>query len=540
MVKIDETCKIPKVGTIQPSSAERRDDPNASDLPFTKRVASFCVSAIGALMLALVVWISLITVFREGQNSEQVKILLQIFLFAAALVAIFLSKPVIAKVLNRLSPRRALLSVGFILIALGLVARIVFSVFDYLPTSDPESFFSNATSLLQTRMLSNPAYIAEFPFLFAYNALLAGMFKLTGSGLHGIIILNSAFDALAALGVGQLIFLLSASHKWRVVGSVFWWISPFNIIFCAISLPVIVVNALIIIGLVLIVYLFKNIGDLKRTFFLSVLVSFVLAAEDAFRPITIITVIGILIYYVIYLLKHHQHKLLRNCILSFLIIAILNAVLGHGWQQVVNSATGLPANTNKQGWSIYVGSNYKSSGGWNREDSDHEASVLKEFDGDYSRAFDILQREGIYRWKQLGPIKAMVLMVRKFIRLTGNNQNMIYNLQGSFPYFKEHGLQFKLMVVMCAVYWFIMLAFTVCLFLARRRVKKLDFIGFLSIITIGLILAFMAVEVASRYFTVFFPAFTVFAVMGLKRTLEAFMGRFVPAHQVSCECDIRP
>jgi len=48
-----------------------------------------------------------------------------------------------------------------------------------------------------------------------------------------------------------------------------------------------------------------------------------------------------------------------------------------------------------------------------------------------------------------------------------------------------------------------------------------DIVVFMEILTIGLFLASLAVEVANRYFAVFFPMFTVFAVLGLKGALKS-------------------
>lgn len=492
------------------------------------RIAQFCALIITSMSFALVIWISLITIVREGQNADDEKIPILVFMFVSIVMVMFIRKSIIKKLIvwaRSYRARAILIIIAFILFILGLIARFGFLVFDYAPTSDTMQFFKNATSLSQYNSLNSPTYVAMYPYLFAYNVLLARVFDITGSGLIGIIILNTVFDVISTFMIGYLIHSLTASRKWQLFTSVVWWISPYNIIFCALSLPIIIVNTLILTVLVLFVYLFKNVKHIWRLLILSAAISVALVIQDAFRPITIILIIAILLYYTVYLFNKGNWRVFRNCIFSIMTIVILSGTLGYSWQQVVNSATGLPTNTNKQGWSVYVGSNYESNGGWNRNDSDHMENLVQEYDGDYSKAFAMLQREGIERWSRLGPVKAIELVINKSIRFAGDIQNMIYNLPGSYPYWKHQDQPMHFMHIICAIYWLLMLGFTDYKLFIRRKMKEVDYVGFISMLIIGFLLSFMAVEVANRYFTILFPMFTVLAVLGFKSLLDSSMSQ---------------
>jgi len=484
------------------------------------------------------IWLALITAVNVGQQSGAKKYPILLLLFAVALAAAFFSGSFFGRVYRYITRREYVLRCCVFAVGLlGLAARFAFLLFEYVPASDPLQFFNNAAALSQTGMIDDPSYVAMFPFLFAYDALLAVVFKITGSGLLGVILLNTVFDVLASLLAGYLIFLLTASRKWGILACAVWWISPFNITFCAISLPLIVVNTLILLVLVLLVHMFKSAGNFKHILIFSTAVAVALAVQEAFRPVTVITIIAIVAYYVILVIKKRKLQCLWRCVCSVLVIALLSGILNYGWTQIVSCATGLPPSTNTQGYSIYVGSNYgnyQPGGGWSPQDENDLGNLLKEYDGDYSKAFGQLQTQGIERWKQLGSAKAFTHLVNKSMQLGGDTHNMIYNLPGCYPYIDSHALMNVAMRGMCAVYWFLMLGCALWFSLWRKHSKKLDIIVFMNILTIGLFLAFMMLEVANRYFSIFFPMFTVFAVLGMKDAFEKFKTEKETAYGKNC------
>jgi hypothetical protein len=482
-----------------------------------KKAYHFCVRSIWALCFALSIWIVLANLYMEPKNAEAPVIFGLIFLAIGAVL--FFPKQLVWQTIKWLSShRRVCLGIALAVFVIGLAARFGFLVFDYVPRSDPRQFFLNASSLAQNGTLELPLEIAKYPYLLAYNLLLSFSLKLA-PGLSGIIVLNTLSDIVASLLMSQLVWSLTEKRMVGIFAALIWWISPFNIIFCAISLPVIVVNMLILASLTLLVYLFKNLSKLKTCLPLSLAVGLCLGVTDAFRPLAAVFVIAVIIWYLIYCLRHQHAFILRNCVVSAVLITVTFNAVGYGYQQLVNAVTDLPTNTHKAGWSIYVGSNYDTSGGWDAPAQEYSEELLLQNNGDISVTFEQLQQQGIARWQALG-LKVPDMLFRKSVRLLGDAQNMTYNLDGSFPFWSVQERLLKLVHILCAFYWFVVLAFAVKYLFGRVRFRSLDFSAYLGISMTGLFLAYMLVEVANRYFTIFFPLFTLFAVFGLVQVVR--------------------
>lgn len=484
------------------------------------KLTIFFLRAISIFFLILVATIALSAIMNEGTHSETVRSWLWAYVILIGLTIPFFPKSIMIKAYNYISRNKwVILSVVLLVLISGVVARFGFLLFEYAPKTDPGFFYKSATSLFQTGEIPNPSRFGREPYLYAYTVLLAAVFNITGSNLFGVILLNTIFDLFSALLIGYFIYQLTGSHKWAILSFCLWWISPFNIIFSVLSITYTVVNTLIILIIVLFTNLMKHRSNIMILSGLSVALALALAIKDAIRPISIIMIIAIVIYYL--LLTLEERKIKYQYICSIFIIISLFALLGYSWSQVVNAATELPANEYKAGWGIYLGSNYESHGGYSQIDELYMKSLLEEHDGDYSKVYQILQNEGIDRWKELGPAKALEHIKNKTIRFTGNKAQMTYYLPEAYSFIDKS--LWDMICTLCGIYWFTLLGFS--LYYAYKqnldKKQKLDAFVFLKILAIGFLLSFMAVEISSRYFTIFFPLFTVFSILGMKYRFEA-------------------
>lgn len=148
---------------------------------------------INTLFLALLLYIALITIMRQAYIPDGVNVAILLFLLVATLAVLLFPKLPLAKMLAsiRRHPRISQ-TAAFAMLGAGFAARFSFLLLDYVPISDPSHFFHNAASLAQTGALSCPDYVGMFPYLYAYDVLLAAVFTITGSGLLGVLLLNTA------------------------------------------------------------------------------------------------------------------------------------------------------------------------------------------------------------------------------------------------------------------------------------------------------------------------------------------------------------
>ncbi|MBU1119659.1 hypothetical protein KKA50_00430, partial [Patescibacteria group bacterium] len=216
-----------------------------------------------------------------------------------------------------------------IIIIIGLILRFfIFFYFDYKPISDPAQFLKNATSIAAGNGIANKFYLGFFPYLVAYTDILGLMIKIFNNSWLATIVLNSIFDISASLIVFTFIKQITKPKSIApFVGLVLWMLSPFNILFSTLSLPVIAVNFFIIAGVYLIYLMSKCIveGDIKKSVLYSIALGLVLGIANCFRPIFPVFLIALLLYLVFILLsiKELSKRVITLASISFIIVFCL-------------------------------------------------------------------------------------------------------------------------------------------------------------------------------------------------------------------------
>ncbi len=290
------------------------------------------------------------------------------------------------------------------LILAALVARFSFVLIGFSPTTnDPQSYYYNAESLAKTGQLDESGwwgrdYVAKFPYIYNYMSLLAFSMRFFGTGTLAIVALNTVF---CLIGAGLLYFLFSHISKNRRLGllaATLWLINPVEIVFSALPLPVVIVNAGLIAATVTGYFVLRFRDRLKWFLLGSLALGLILGLTNIFRPIMSVFLIALtLVYAVILIRRFRPHDLLKFAaslaVVYGLLIGAQNLAL-----PAVEKITGYDNLGYRSGWSLLLGSNYESKGAWNDADNALAATIQDEVGADWAEYDRRLTENAIARY----------------------------------------------------------------------------------------------------------------------------------------------
>lgn len=404
------------------------------------------------------------------------------------------------------------------------------------PNTDPELF--------------EETYVAFYPHLLGYIVTLTAAMGFFGSNYTVVILLNIIFDTLAVVALYVLL------KKWRDrntarIGAILWLINPLQILYCAISMSVIAINAFLVFALLVGYFVFQQF---KRTItttnrqaknlilvaLLSLLFGFTLCVGNAYRPIFSALLIAFVLSLIVGALHYGKKFLLPTFISGLLCIVAFTGT---------NSAiSAIYARVNPQystevgiGWNVYVGANYDSRGHWTASDFDmlrpelwgENIDLVDPFDSstesqiqpaDLPALQDKLLKMGIERYKAMGPLNFINHFVHKTVVLFTGNGTTVPTM--AWPFVKEFGLEDnqplyqllhsigKLIVVFSIALTGV---FMVKTFTRSKQPpdQKDPMVFWIALSLCGLIAASMLVEVMYRYFMPISIFFIIFAACEL-------------------------
>lgn len=468
------------------------------------------------LALLILVWCIVANAYTLGYIDQSPLMLLAMFIF------LVLSAWILGRKDNRLvrwarNNRQWVLYIVGVTIVLSVVFRLSFGFLEYAPTSDPESFLNNSVSLSTEGEFAEPGYVAKFPYLYTYNVILAGFMDLFGTGHMTVIILNTLLDFIAA---GFLYLLMRNNKAGRLLALVvasIWITNPFSVLFSVLSLPLALFSTLLMIVIYLIHMMYLNMSRLGYLVFFSLLAGIALSVANSVRPMAVIFVIALFIFYVIMVWQNPTRKyILGHAIISFLFVLVPFGYLNTVHANTVVEATGYPETKNPAGWSLYVGTNLEYLGVWNYDDAAVSEKLVEE---GYSpnESHEIFYKLAAERFASYSLKEKAELAVGKAIVLGGDQKNGIYNLD-AYPAIKNHQDTYYIFKMVSAVFSWIAIAVSGLLFyrLSRQKGKNIFFIHYLAIVFIGLFFASLLVEVANRYFAPFFVFLIIFVGLTMK------------------------
>lgn len=475
--------------------------------------ADICKKIVLSLALAFFIFIILMNFIAPDQVSMN----LFYILLVIAILSLLLPKSFYNKAFAFYKKYQKL----FLIIAIvcSLAARFSFTFLYYEPVSDPNNFMIAANAFGETGNFGQQnQYIAFHPYLAPYSIILSVFIKLFGNSNLSVIILNTLLDSTAAFVLYILIRQLTKNKSSAITAVTLWILNPANIIFTALSMPLLAVNAGILSTILLFYIIYTKMKGGKTTkglYLWSLFGGVVAGLTNCFRPIIIILLIGLAITF---FLDFFKKKLSITLILislififvPFLAIGRLNAIC-------VSRITGYPIATHTSGWSIFLGANYNSKGAWNQEDGDYRNQLFQTYQEDINIISAQLQQEAMDRYVALIPYRIFPHLLNKSFTLTAGQRNIFYNID-AYPQIYSRNYIMDILRNLQSLYFLFITAFAT-IFIYRtyhQSPKNLHPIIFcVAISLVGLFLASLLVEVSVRYFTTFFPFIVILASLGL-------------------------
>ncbi len=486
-----------------------------------KRIVNASLRIILGFAVVVSLWLTMTNILSIGQDLTEIKngyaCLILLGMLAVFSITVLVPRKRWEKIVSFFGRRIVLMKVllGLVVLLAG-VARFSFLALEYSPhDNDPASFYSIASTVATENSFGNQAdYIALFPYVMNYNLLLGLTMKIFGVNLFSVILLNTLLDIIAVVLLDILLRRLTENTTTAKFGAILWWVSPFNVIFSALSLPVIAVNTLIMAVLLLILLLMQNLHKKSAPLY-ALSAGVTLSIANSLRPIMIIFIIALMICLLLdFLLLKQKHVKILRIIATISAMLIPYFILNNSYIHLVSAMTGVQTAENSSGWSIYVGANLASTGQWNTENG-HLDVVLEEEES-LTAAQARLAREGVARWLSMSGSEVMQMLVRKSLVLGGDQADAVYDIK-SYPGIWEREYARILIHIACTIYALFLTTASLLELIAKYRDKTLvpDFSIYIGLVIVGLFFASLLVEVSSRYFTPFLPLITLLTILYL-------------------------
>ncbi|MFV0484916.1 MAG: hypothetical protein ACK5MU_01655 [Candidatus Saccharimonadales bacterium] len=484
-------------------------------------------SPLKILLFLIVLWV-IFANFYFGVNLKHTAVALFVITTLIFAIAIAIKKLRLKPKLKKITTKKWFYIAAIIAIFLtGTIARLSFLQYEYSPTWDPGTFYWNAEPLSQTGELvqevdenttiTREAYFAMYPYEMNYTGLLAIANIIFGGGLFSVIILNILLDILGAALTFLIMKNLLPKQKWPpLIAAAIYFLNPFNIVFSALSLPIIAVNTIIILVIyVVIKFLQKTPSGYKTWQLLAVFagLGIILAIGNGFCPMFAIILIAILLL-VLYLftskiIKGKNLTIKTACACLLMLVAyFVTAQLNFS---IVDHYAKIPAARNASGWALYLGSNIDYSGKWayDSPDQDVRTELWQKYPSDMQSVHNELSRLAIERYQANGVAGNVQLYVNKALIANGDQANSMYNASSLIGYEQTQ----EEIVSEIAKIFTLALSVALLINIYKNWGKGNTAVWiFLSLIIIGFFAGSLLVEVKNRYFTILLPAMILLSV----------------------------
>lgn len=410
---------------------------------------------------------------------------------------------------------------------LSLIIRFYFYVrYSYSPVSDPSVFTEAARKIASGQGISHNFMASFFPYLVAYENILGIVMKAVTDPWRAVIILNTIFDIGGAVIVYFFVKMLAEQKSYLpALAFAIWILSPFNILFSITALPIIIVNFFIILSIYVAFLLMRHLHeyDLRLTILLSAILGFSIGIGNCFRPVftVIFIALALTLLYSFYRSPKTRKGAVLYCSSLLFVFGIFSGV------QSLNSAlisheVHRTIASNPSGWSIYVGSNWETSGNWSEADVKRMTVICKDSlsKADYTGCHKDLRKAGISRYKSYGIKKDLVLMSRKTYAYA-SNQSIVYNADQSVVGYlgSRTSKIFNVYTILFIIVLFYLSARFLLLYARVELLKNTNLdlsIILLSLVVLGFTVSTLGVESAPRYAQILYPVFVIFATLSIK------------------------
>lgn len=458
-----------------------------------------------------------------------------------------------------LTPQKILKTCFVLAIIFGLIARLstlclMERVQFHGKDSDYGVSWYYADALVDSERdpeLFEETYVAFYPHLLGYIATLTAFLGVFGSNYAVVIILNVVFDMLAVVVLYVLL------RKWRnrstaCIGAILWLVNPLQILYCAVSMSVVAINAFLVFAL-LVGYLFFqklkqtqldpkfSTKNLFITGVFALLLGFTLSLGNTYRPIFTALLIAFVLTLFLGVLYYGKKLILPAfvscvmCVIAFVGVSSLASLVYANINPQYSKEVGV-------GWNVYVGANYDSRGHWTAQDFSilrpklwgENIDLVDPFDGstqdnikpaNLAELQDELLEMGLVRYKSMNPLELISHFIHKTVVLFTGDGTTVPTI--TWPFVKEFAMQDnqpiyqlihslgKLLLVFCIILSFI---FSGRIFIKSKQAQKAEkdpMVFWVILSFCGLVAASMLVEVMYRYIMPISVFFVVLAICEL-------------------------
>lgn len=376
------------------------------------------------------------------------------------------------------------------------------------PMVDYARFYNTAVDLSQHFVIDDSRYIALFPHIFGYSSFLSIFMKLFGPSYMLAPIVNVVLSTIA-MGCIYYICKKLAGVQAAIIGSLLWIVFPSQTIFnmYVLSEPLYTTVLLMIIALMIVIKeKLKNANVFVIVLF-ALLLSVLLVIMNMSRPIAAIPIIALAIWLFIINLDHLKNKkVLLNKVIYFGVVILCYSIFSSFWNQYVSLRLGEEI-ASTPGYNIYVGFNMDSYGKWNQEDSDL-LFYYNDFEGWTANDVQEQMLEEAKARISSGEIDFPELFYKKFFNFLKGDGAAV----GYASTVLDHPIR---LIMISNLFYYFLIALSLCGIVAAWRRKEKSILIVVTLYAIGLTMAQLLVEVASRYHYSLTISFVILAAVGV-------------------------
>ena len=380
----------------------------------------------------------------------------------------------------------------FVLLIVCLAVKLTWVlIYRIQPLVDYATFYYTAESLSNSFVISK-RYVALFPHIFGYAWFLSFFFKIFGASYMIPPIINVVLSTIS-MGLIYFIGRKIGGVKTAITASILWILLPSQTIYnmFVISEPLYCTILLLMWAIMIIVYEKLPNMSMKKLLFHSVLLAMMLALMNMVRPIAAVPIIALAIWFFIIDTRHIGNKkmLLNKAIYMGVVIAgyvIFSSAANH----YITLRLGEEI-ASTPGYNIHVGFNTESSGTWNAADSE----LLMHYSDKPGWSANDAQKQMLEEAKQRiqsGNIDFLQLFFDKFFILLEDDSQAVTYAQSVL----DHTVRYA---VISNVFYYFLIATSLLGIATAFKNRNKSAVFIICLYAIGLTLAQLLVEVASRY-----------------------------------------
>lgn len=451
---------------------------------FLKRMSTFSTRAV-YIIYGFFASVLFINYFSDTQKYNYVILLTGVLLLS--IVGSFILRKG-SLYLEKLNEKKCF----FVLVIVCLAVKLTWVLsYQIQPLVDYATFYYTAEELSESFVI-NKRYIALFPHIFGYASVLSIFLKIFGSSYMIPPILNVILTTIS-MGLIYAISRKIGGVKTAITASVLWIALPSQTMYnmFALSEPLYCTVLLLIWMIMIIVHeKIANI-NIKRLLVYSILIAALLAFMNMVRPIAAVPIIALVIWFFIIDIKQiGNKKIWLNKITYVGVIVVGYLIFSSAINQYITLRLGEEI-ASTPGYNIYVGFNEESSGKWNKPD----AELLFYYSDKPGWTADDAQQKMLEEAKervQSGNIDFVKLFSDKFFSFLGDDSSAVDYAGPVLDNIVRY-------TVASNMFYYFLIATSILGVLVAIKNKNKSSLFIICLFAIGLTMAQLLVEVASRY-----------------------------------------